>query len=885
MAPSRQSRNVTTRFDGGTRRRRHGVAARRRVRNARGNAARVRVVRRDAAGHRRRPMGIVVAPGVWTDQRDVTDGVRNGRCAGRAVHAQLCDARADAEPDGRADEARSRSRATRIARQLHLDGCRHWLHGRRGTVDYRRTVAQLLRHLGAAGADVLPRRARFPGAYRRDRPCRTRGWRIHAARSPRRQTLVPPRPIHADGHRPRRALCVDTERAEHRACSDDWRIAIGSASAIRTGPVAADLADARADRTRADGDRSLRSDLERARGRAQIGPAHRRQPGVHRTGAREYRRRLHVQLSDVGFIQPHGGQLRSGRANTAGLRVLRAAVARDPAARAAARRLPAGRFDGSRAVHHCVGPDRHHRDAPRLAHEPRRCADARRHVHRNVDDPTRGRDSRRRTRVALDLSQLGDTSSGAARRPRSVCATPLPRNAARFAALPAARYPAYRRRRFFRLGRAYSRRDRGGPRVATGDAASAADRNRHQPHRQRRRRAARLSRQVAARVGDDAVLVPVATVGARAARPCRHPGCDWSRSRVRIEGSGHRSDLSATGRCEMRSVSGAHFFRMPGDASRRQRPRQTTARAHARPTRLSIRSMEVAIIGAGIGGLTLALALQSAGIASRVFEATTDLRPLGVGINVLPHASRELRLLGLESALTNVSVLTREAAFFNRFGQLIHREPLGRDAGYADPQYSIHRAALHRVLHDAVVERLGVDRINFGSTCTGFEQDDAGVVAKLQDTRTGERQPEYRADALIACDGLHSAIRKQLHPDEGRPLYSGVNMWRGVSTWKPILTGATMIRAGWLATGKMVVYPIRNEPDGRQIVNWVAEVETPRHRRRDWNRAGSLDDFISHFEQWHFDWLDVPALIRAANAILEFPMVDQDPLPFWTQGR
>jgi 2-polyprenyl-6-methoxyphenol hydroxylase-like FAD-dependent oxidoreductase len=295
--------------------------------------------------------------------------------------------------------------------------------------------------------------------------------------------------------------------------------------------------------------------------------------------------------------------------------------------------------------------------------------------------------------------------------------------------------------------------------------------------------------------------------------------------------------------------------------------------------------MEVAIIGAGIGGLTLALALQSAGIASRVFEATTDLRPLGVGINVLPHASRELRLLGLESALTNVSVLTREAAFFNRFGQLIHHEPLGRDAGYADPQYSIHRAALHRVLHDAVVERLGVDRISFGSTCTGFEQDDAGVVAKLQDTRTGERRPEYRADALIACDGLHSAIRKQLHPDEGRPLYSGVNMWRGVSTWKPILTGATMIRAGWLTTGKMVVYPVSNEPDGRQLVNWVAEVETPRHRRRDWNRAGSLDDFISHFEQWHFDWLDVPALIRAADAILEFPMVDQDPLPFWTQGR
>jgi 2-polyprenyl-6-methoxyphenol hydroxylase-like FAD-dependent oxidoreductase len=295
--------------------------------------------------------------------------------------------------------------------------------------------------------------------------------------------------------------------------------------------------------------------------------------------------------------------------------------------------------------------------------------------------------------------------------------------------------------------------------------------------------------------------------------------------------------------------------------------------------------MEIAIVGAGIGGLTLALALHRAGIAAHIYEAAPDMRPLGVGINILPHASRELALLGLENALSRVSVLTREAAFFNRFGQLIHREPLGRDAGYADPQYSIHRGALHEVLHNAVLDRLGADRVRTGWTCVGFEQNADGITANFRDTAPDVRRASPRVDALIACDGLHSVIRKVLHPAEGAPLYSGVNMWRGVSTWTPILTGASMIRAGWLATGKMVIYPIRNDDDGRQLVNWVAEVETPRHRQRDWTREGSLDDFIAAFEQWHFDWLDVPALIRAADTILEFPMVDQDPLPFWTQGR
>ncbi len=297
--------------------------------------------------------------------------------------------------------------------------------------------------------------------------------------------------------------------------------------------------------------------------------------------------------------------------------------------------------------------------------------------------------------------------------------------------------------------------------------------------------------------------------------------------------------------------------------------------------------MEVVIVGGGIGGLTLALTLEKAGIPSRVFESSPEIRPVGVGINLLPHATKELARLGLDGDLARVAVETREAVFFNRFGQLIYREPLGRAAGYEQPQFSVHRGDLQMVLLEAVRRRLGNDRVLAGWKCVGFEQDATGAAALFRSSVTGEELAPQRGSVVVACDGIHSVIRKQLHPDEGEPLYSGVNMWRGVTRWPAFLSGASMVRAGWLKCGKMVIYPIRERIDGegRQLVNWVAEIETPRHQQRDWNRRGSLDDFLGAFEAWHFDWLDVPAFLCAADSVLEFPMVDQDPLPWWTQGR
>src|SRR3984893_122641 len=296
---------------------------------------------------------------------------------------------------------------------------------------------------------------------------------------------------------------------------------------------------------------------------------------------------------------------------------------------------------------------------------------------------------------------------------------------------------------------------------------------------------------------------------------------------------------------------------------------------------------DVIIVGAGIGGLTLGLALHGRGIPCQIFESTAEIKAVGVGINLLPHATKELAALGLEADLARVAIATREATFFNRFGQLIYREPLGRAAGYAHPQFSIHRGDLQMVLLDALVARAGHARLTASHHCIAVEQDQSGVSVSFSDGPGGAKRSTVRGRVAIACDGINSAIRKQFFPGEGEPRYSGVNMWRGVTRWNPILSGASMVRAGWLSHGKMVIYPIRpaSDADQLQLINWVAEIETPIYRKRDWNRPGSIEDFIGACAGWHFDWLDVPALIRAADSVLEFPMVDQDPLPRWSFGR
>ena len=292
-------------------------------------------------------------------------------------------------------------------------------------------------------------------------------------------------------------------------------------------------------------------------------------------------------------------------------------------------------------------------------------------------------------------------------------------------------------------------------------------------------------------------------------------------------------------------------------------------------------SNPILIAGGGVGGLTLALSLHQAGIACRVFEAAPEIRSLGVGINLLSHAMRELTELGLLDALRGVAVETREVCFYNRFGQFIHKEPRGKFAGYDWPQLSIHRGDLHEVLLAAVRQRLGGDAFVLGKKAVGFTQDADTITLQFEDGTSA------RGSAVVGCDGIHSAIRKQLHPGEGPPAYQGINMWRGVTRGKPYLSGASMVIAGWLEAGKMVIYPIRNNIDanGNQLINWVAEVQSPRNVLQDWNLAGKLDDFYPVFAGRTHDWLDIDALIRNADSILEYPMVDREPLSHWTEGR
>lgn len=291
---------------------------------------------------------------------------------------------------------------------------------------------------------------------------------------------------------------------------------------------------------------------------------------------------------------------------------------------------------------------------------------------------------------------------------------------------------------------------------------------------------------------------------------------------------------------------------------------------------------DVLIVGGGVGGLALALSLHQAGISCRVFEAVPSILPLGVGINLLPHAMRELSELGLQDALAARAIETRELAFYSRHGQFIYKEPRGRFAGYDWPQLSIHRADLHDVLLTAARQRLGDDAVQLGHRCIQVDQDANGVTLHFD-----KAQPQS-GKLVVGCDGIHSALRRQLVPGEGPPKYSGVNMWRGAVRWPAFLGGDTMVSTGWMTVGKTVIYPVRPgtpETGGLPLINWVAEIERPDAVRQDWTGRGRLADMMPAFSGLKFDWLDITAMIESTEEILEYPMVDRDPLPRWNLGR
>jgi len=295
--------------------------------------------------------------------------------------------------------------------------------------------------------------------------------------------------------------------------------------------------------------------------------------------------------------------------------------------------------------------------------------------------------------------------------------------------------------------------------------------------------------------------------------------------------------------------------------------------------------MHIAIVGGGIGGLALALGLHQRGVACDVYEAAPEVRELGVGITLLPHAMRELAALGLQARLEPLGIENLESVFFNRWGQFIYREPRGRHAGYEVPELGMHRGKLHGVMFQAALQRLGPARVHLDHRCVGLQQESGQVTLAFQDGQ-GRARPAVQADVVIACDGVNSAVRRQFFPDE-KPAFAGINTWRGVTVHKPILTGKSYLRIGSIDTGKMVIYPIVDNVDGQgnQLINWVAEIRHADMGMNDWNRPGRPEDFLPVYRDWKFDWLDVPALIAGAREILEYPMVDKDPVARWTFGR
>ncbi|PUE09168.1 flavin-dependent oxidoreductase [Limnohabitans sp. T6-5] len=297
------------------------------------------------------------------------------------------------------------------------------------------------------------------------------------------------------------------------------------------------------------------------------------------------------------------------------------------------------------------------------------------------------------------------------------------------------------------------------------------------------------------------------------------------------------------------------------------------------------RSADIAIVGGGIGGLALALHLHRRGVVCDVYEAVSQVREIGVGITLLPHAMRELAALGLADAVEAAGIENYESVFYNRYGQFIYGELRGRHAGYALPEVGIHRGKLHRILWDAAVDRLGADRVHTGHRFAQMDPSDAGVTLSFTDPQ-GHNLPAVHARVIVAADGVNSAVRRVFYPDE-KVAFNGINTWRGVTRHKPILTGKSYMRVGSIDTGKMVIYPIANnlDGDGMQLINWVAEIGLQQESPNDWNRQGRLEDVLPLFKDWTFDWLNVPELIAQAESILEYPMVDKDPIPQWTFGR
>lgn len=296
--------------------------------------------------------------------------------------------------------------------------------------------------------------------------------------------------------------------------------------------------------------------------------------------------------------------------------------------------------------------------------------------------------------------------------------------------------------------------------------------------------------------------------------------------------------------------------------------------------------IEGIIVGGGLVGLTAALALHQKGVNVQVFESVEEIKPLGVGINLLPHSVLNLAKLGLLEELRKVAIETSSLAYYSADGKTVWKEPRGLAAGYDVPQFSIHRGDFHMILLEHARQRLGAENIKSGYHFADLSQTNENVTATFIDRKSGDEKARITGDFLIGADGINSTLRQHYYPSEGAPKYSGQMLWRGVTEMDPFLDGRSMFMAGHNDL-KLVAYPIRKESAdrGKSYINWIAERRIPSdlaERQGDWNELGLLDEFREEFTDWNLGWLDIKALFENALSIHKFPMIDRDPLPKWS---
>jgi len=295
---------------------------------------------------------------------------------------------------------------------------------------------------------------------------------------------------------------------------------------------------------------------------------------------------------------------------------------------------------------------------------------------------------------------------------------------------------------------------------------------------------------------------------------------------------------------------------------------------------------KVLIAGGGVGGLTLALMLHQAGIACAVFEAAAEIRPLGVGINALPHAIRELAGLGLLERLDAIGIRTRKLTYMNQLGQTIWSDPRGLHAGHDVPQFSLHRGRLHAMLWQVAAERLG--GLHTGQRLLDYTETPDGVTARFE-AADGSITSET-GSVLVGADGIHSRLRALLHPADPGICWNGIQMWRGALDWPVFDDGESMVIAGD-SVAKLVLYPIGpGLTRATRLTNWViyAKIGTAGDAppsRESWSRRAAYDQFRPLAERIHLPFIDTQAMIQNTADIFEYPMCDRNPLPWWTQGR